>query len=58
MQRFIVYKFDKDTFLVLDQEENREICICGNYDDWEDAEERAKEIALLLNENPFRRFNK
>ena len=51
MQRFVVYEFDWRTFLVVDQDEQREICVCGNYDDWEDAEERAKKIAFLLNEN-------
>ena len=37
--------------MVIDQIEKREICVCSNYDDWEDAEERAKEIVLLLNES-------
>lgn len=51
MQRYLVHEFDKSTFLVIDQEEQREICVCGNYDDWEDAEARAKKIAFLLNES-------
>lgn len=51
MHRYLVHEFDKSTFLVIDQKEQREICVCGNYDGWEDAEERAKKIAFLLNEN-------
>ena len=51
MQRYIVSQFDESTFMVIDQKEQREICICSNYDDWEDAEERAKKIVSLLNES-------
>jgi hypothetical protein len=51
MQRYTVSQFDRNTFLVLDEEEQREICVCSNYDDWEDSEERAKRIVKLLNEN-------
>jgi hypothetical protein len=42
MQRYIVSQLDGSTFVVIDQNEQREICVCSNYDDWEDAEERAK----------------
>jgi hypothetical protein len=49
MQRYIVSRFDESTFVVVDQNEQREICVCSNYDEWEDAEERAKSIAELLN---------
>lgn len=49
MQRYIVSRFDANTFAVIDQNEQREICVCSNYDDWDDAEERAKSIAELLN---------
>jgi len=42
---------DRSTFVVIDQREQREICICSDYEDWEDAEERAKNIAKLLNES-------
>lgn len=49
MQRHIVSRFDESTFVVVDQNEQREICVCSNYDEWEDAEERAKSIAELLN---------
>ena len=48
MQRYIVNQFDESTFVVIDQAEQREICICSDYDDREDAEERAEEIAKLL----------
>jgi hypothetical protein len=51
MQRYIVSQFDESTFIVIDQNEQREICICSNYDDWEDAEERARNIVKLLNES-------
>ena len=51
MQRYLVCEFDKSTFLVIDQKEQREICVCGNYEDWEDAEERAKKTAFLPNED-------
>lgn len=53
MNRFVVNQFDKDTYVVIDQNEQREVCICSNYDNWEDAEERAKNIIKLLNENFF-----
>lgn len=51
MQRYSVYQFDSNNFIVVDQIERREICICGNYDEWEDAGERANKIASMLNEN-------
>lgn len=49
MQRYFVSQFDIDTFVVVDKQGKREVCICGNYDEVEDAEERAKKIASLLN---------
>jgi hypothetical protein len=49
MQRYIVDQFDESTYVVIDQNEQREVCVCSNYDDWEDAEERAKKIVKLLN---------
>jgi hypothetical protein len=49
MQRYIIDQFDKNTFVIIDQNEQREVCVCSNYDDWDDAEERAKRIAKLLN---------
>jgi hypothetical protein len=51
MQRYTVSQFDGDTFVIIDQSEQREICVCSNYDDWEDAEERAGNIVKLLNES-------
>jgi hypothetical protein len=51
MQRYIVNQFDRDTFVFVDQNERREICVCSNYDDREDAEDRAKKIVNLLNVN-------
>ncbi len=49
MQRYIVSQFDGSTFVVVDQVEQREMCICSNYDDWTDAQERAEKITTLLN---------
>jgi hypothetical protein len=49
MQRYITNQFDGNTFQVIDQIEKREICICADYNDWEDARDRAEKIALLLN---------
>jgi hypothetical protein len=49
MQRYVVSQFDGNIFVVIDLVEQREICICANYDEWEDAEERAQKIAFLLN---------
>ena len=49
MQRYVFSQFDGSTFVVFDQKEQREICVCANYDDWEDAEERANKIIALLN---------
>jgi len=54
MQRYIVNQFDGSTFVVIDQKEQREVCVCLNYDDLEDAEdaeERAERIVRLLNES-------
>lgn len=50
-ERFYISQFDSDTYQIIDSIENREICVCSNYDDWEDAEERAKKIVNLLNTN-------
>jgi hypothetical protein len=49
MNRFAVSQFDKNTFVVVDQNEQREVCVCSNYDNWEHAEERAIKIVNLLN---------
>jgi len=49
MQRYSINQFDGSTFVVFDQVEQREVCICSNYDDFEDAEERAENIVKLLN---------
>lgn len=51
MQRYVVSQFDNDTFVVIDSNEHREICVCSNYEGWRDAEKRAGEIVALLNEN-------
>jgi len=49
MQRYTINRFDRSTFQVIDLHEQREICICADYDDWEDARERAEKITALLN---------
>ena len=49
IQRYIVNQFDRGTFQVIDQLEQREICICANYDDAQYSKERAETIAVLLN---------
>lgn len=49
MNRYDVYKFDSNTFVVFDHVEEREICVCSNYDDWADAELRARNIVNALN---------
>lgn len=51
MKRYAVSQFDSDTFQVVDCREKREICICANFDNFEDARERAEKIAALLNQN-------
>jgi hypothetical protein len=50
-ERYYVSQFDSGTYQVIDTVEKREVCVCSNYDEWEDAEERARRIVLLLNEN-------
>jgi hypothetical protein len=49
MDRFEMHRIDGQTFVVFDKVEKREICVCSNYDDWEDAEKRAMQIIKLLN---------
>mgnify|MGYP001271668803 CR=1 FL=1 len=51
MQRYIVSQFDRSTFIVIDQTEKREVCICSEHEGEEDARERAEKIAILLNAN-------
>lgn len=49
MNRYDLYQFDAQIFVVFDTVEKREDCVCSNYEDWEDAEERARRIVKLLN---------
>jgi hypothetical protein len=51
MQKYAVSQFDGSTFQVVDLVEKREICVCSDYDEKEDARERAEKIAALLNGN-------
>lgn len=57
MQRYVVSQFDGSTFVVIDLQEQREICVCSDYDDYADAENRAQNIANLLNENHIKFSN-
>jgi hypothetical protein len=50
-ERYYVSQFDGDSYQIIDAVENREVCVCSNYDDREDAEERVKNIVRLLNES-------
>ncbi|GEM_PF-1236713 len=49
-QRYYVSQFDGDTYQVVDTIENREVCVCSNYDSFLDAAERAEKIAKMLND--------
>ncbi|MFZ5905762.1 MAG: hypothetical protein ACOYZ8_19680 [Chloroflexota bacterium] len=49
-QRYYISQFDGDTYQIVDAIENREVCVCSNYDGFLDAEERAGNIAKLLND--------
>lgn len=49
MQRYIVSQFDGSTFVVIDQMEQREVCVCSDDENWDDAKERAERIVRLLN---------
>jgi len=49
--RYVVDQVDGSTLQVVDQVEQREFCVCADYDDWEDARERAEKIAALLNQD-------
>lgn len=47
--KYYASQFDLETFVVCDETRNREFCVCGNFDDDEDAEDRANKIAAALN---------
>ena len=51
MPRYTIDQFDGSTFQVVDLYENREICVCADYDDREDARERAENIVAKLNKD-------
>jgi hypothetical protein len=48
-QRYYISRFDSDTYQIADAIENREVCVCSNYDNFLDAEERAEKIINMLN---------
>lgn len=49
MQRYAIFQVGLSTFQVIDTQEQREICVCSDYDETEDAKERAEKIVALLN---------
>jgi hypothetical protein len=49
MPRYVVTRFDGRTFQVIDLHEDREVCVCSDYDERSDSRERAQRIAYLLN---------
>lgn len=51
MRRYSFYQFDGSTFVVIDQIEQREICVCSDYDEKVDAENRARTIVASLNKD-------
>lgn len=53
-QRYYVSQFDGDTYQIVDTLENREVCVCSNYDNFWDAAERAEKIAKMLNDKEER----
>ena len=50
MYRYQVSQFDGSTFVVIDVLKNNEICVCSNFDEVNDAEVSAKQIAAALNQ--------
>ena len=50
MQRYSFYQFDVNNFVVIDEAEQQEICVCSNYNEYSDAENRAQIITTLLNQ--------
>lgn len=49
MLRFGICKFDMSTYIVVDRELNRELCVCNSYEGGSDFKSRAKSIANALN---------
>lgn len=49
MQRYAIFQVDLSMFQVIDTQDQREIYVCSNYDEKEDAKDRAEKIAALLN---------
>lgn len=48
-KRYTASQFDGSTFVVIDEQQKREICACSNYKALEDAKRRAQKIADSLN---------
>lgn len=50
MNRFAVSQFDASTYVVFDQIENKEICVCAGYEDADSPNKQAVAIADALNQ--------
>lgn len=50
MDRYAVSQFDASTYVVLDQLENKEVCVCAEYGDADSPEKRAVTIVDALNQ--------
>ena len=50
VNRYAVSQFDASTYLVIDQLENKEICVCAEYEGADLSERRAVMIAEALNQ--------
>jgi hypothetical protein len=48
MPNYSIHQVDANTFVVANTAQGREICVCNNYDEWDDAGLRAETIAWLL----------
>jgi 3-dehydroquinate synthase class II len=48
--KYQVVKFDNNTFQVIDVLNRREVCVCANFADLDDAEARANMTAQALND--------
>jgi hypothetical protein len=49
VNRYTISKFDNHTYVVMDIIQEREICVCSEYDEFYDARKRAIKIAKILN---------
>lgn len=67
MKWYTATQFDQSTFIVINQVEKREICVCSNYDEWDDSRSCAEKNRIpaqpeqrtpwSLMDSPFARKN-